>query len=48
MKRKSMVILTVIKEKEKGFAETAAVRGLLSANTASISAEGVSGKSVRD
>jgi len=43
-----MVMLTVIKEREEGFAETAAVQEALSANMTSISAEGVSGKSVRD
>lgn len=48
MRRKSMVMLTVTKEKEKGFAETAAVPEALSVNTTSISAEGVSGKSVRN
>lgn len=48
MRRKSMVMLIVIKEREEGFAETAAVPEVLSVNTTSISAEGVSGKSVRD
>jgi len=43
-----MGILTVTKEREEESAETAELREALYENTTSMSAEGVSGKSVKD